>query len=430
MTYRQLEDFDHVIYNIKLRNRHLTVYDYQQCVRLLKHEKVKAWIGTNESSILWVNTFQIFGSADWATAFATRLIDYSARFEYLTILSHFCSPRSGAHLTTTPTIIVKSLIFQVILRHRKTFVSRSKLLSLKRFRAAENDLKELWALFQDTLRCAKIDCIWIIIDSIEAIQVESPQISEDALQLLKFLNALTDDEQVTVKVFITARHAGSSKFFSAQLADDELISPRHSIITIPRGQTRAMASIWAKTSKKISRLPPENLGNVLSDAPADSISAESLLFEPESEVEDISLPNAENNITKHLKIPRKFDDHNYSDSSDSEASFLEEEPFYSSEDDDDSGGWVGVDKADKGTKINRYSSRASLTNSSGDESALNTLPGAGFSISNSENSSDVDDTPQTVKPASDIKNDQNSQNQIKAEEPFDVSDDSDDAIFN
>lgn len=413
MTYRQLEDFDQVIKHVKLRNRNLTVYDYQQCVGLLRHEKVKTWLSTNESSILWVNTFQIFGSADWATAFAVRLIDSSANLNYLTVLSHFCAARSKTNSAMTPIIVVKSIIFQVLLHHRKRFLSRSELLTLERFKMAENDMAKLWALFLDVLRIAKADCTWIIIDSIEALQI-----SEDALRLLKYLNALADDDRITVKIFISTRHAGSFKFFSTNLANGGLISSRHPIITIPRGQNNTMASIWAKISKKKTGLS-ETIKDVPQDASATLVSAESLLFESDDEVDEISVPEVTKQVRNHPEGSAKcIDECEDSDHSGSAASYLDC-PLLSS-DDDNGGVWMTVDN---NVNISRCSSRASFENSSDDDGVSKQLPDGEFLSSADEGTSEDEGIPSMAIPIAKETMSENSQ--TKAAEQNDLWNDSD-----
>lgn len=426
MTYPELEEFDHEIKNVRLRHRHLTVNDYQQCVGLLRHDKVIAWVSTNESSILWVNTYRIFGSADWATAFAARLIDQSAHLDYMTILYHFCTARSSSSSASTPIIIVKSIIFQVLLRHRKRFLSRSKRLTLERFNVAGNNISELWALFLDILRIAKADCTWIVIDSIETLQVEPPcQASEDALMLLRYLNALADDDSITVKVFVTARYAGSSKFFSTNLESGDLMSTRHPILHIPRGQTRAMASMWARTSRKTTRLPESNITRSLKN-PTALASAESLLFGPEKEIDEISIPKPTNKIIEHLKESQKLDDD--SDSPDSLASFITDDPFYSS--DDDGGSWMAVDKTTTETHASHCSSRASFVDSTDDDFVAKMSPGGKFIVSGDEDSSE-EEVPLTAKPVlTSGENGKGEKSQVKDSGQNDLLDDSDsDDVF-
>ena len=262
---------------VRMRNRYLTAYDYHECVKLLRREEMKHWISSEASNLLWVNSHRLFGRVDWMTAFTTRLIDHAADADHITILRYFCKQQTTI---STGLILIKSLIFQVVERHRKHFSVKSRQFTLRRFQAAADEFEELWALFLDLLGAAKLDCVWILIDHIDMLLSEpSSETSEDTLAFLNGLNELADDKNIIVKVLVTARHGGASNSLSASLTERKILSSRHAIITIPRGRQRAAATLWAKRSRKPHRLPDHPIGtddeSLLSPVPPESI-----LFDP------------------------------------------------------------------------------------------------------------------------------------------------------
>ncbi len=279
-AFPQLQRFDHREKYIRAGERLLTTYDWQHCVGLLRHPSMRSWVSSEKSAILWVDTHQGH-RLDWASVFSTRLMDDCARLEFSMALAHFCQGHSTGNAVSTAAILIQSLIFKSISLHSTYFTVRAIEMTQQRFQDAQDDVERLWALFLDVLGLvAKGKCVWIIIDHVDILQKETNLRGlENALALLRNLNALTDDPSITVKIFVTARIRDAARL-STKIAEAKILSSRHAIITVPRGSHRSEATLLAKSSKKLSRLPEpkESL-----EVPTSLVSVDSLLSNTSSD---------------------------------------------------------------------------------------------------------------------------------------------------
>ena len=282
-TFPQLQQFDQRESYIRAGSRLLTNYDWQHCVALLRHPSMRSWMSTEKSGILWVDTYQGH-KLDWASVFSTRLADDCARLDYSMALAHFCQGHSTGNAISTAAILVQSLIIKSISLHREQFTVRTAELTQQRFQGAQGDVGRLWTLFLDVLGLvAKGKCVWIVIDHVDILQKETNLKGlENALVLLRNLNALTDDPAMTVKVLITARIRDAARL-SVKISEARILASRHAIITVPRGHHRSEATLLAKSSKKISRLPELPEPNVCPENPTSLVSVESLLSKTDSD---------------------------------------------------------------------------------------------------------------------------------------------------
>lgn len=254
-AFPQLERFNQREGHIRAGSRLLTTYDWQHCMALLRHPSMRSWVSTGKSGILWVDTYQGH-KPDWASVFSTHLIDDCARLDYSMVLAHFCQGHSTGNAVSTAAILIQSLISTSISLRCETFTVRTLELTQQRFHDAQNDVEQLWTLFLDVLGlAAKGKCVWIIIDHVDILQKETNLRGlENTLALLRSLNALTDDPDITVKILITARIRDAARL-STKIAEARILASRHAIITVPRGHHRNEATFLAKSSKKMSRLP-------------------------------------------------------------------------------------------------------------------------------------------------------------------------------
>ena len=146
---------------------------------------------------------------------------------------------------------------------------------------AQDDVDRLWTLFLDVLGLvAKGKCVWIVVDHVDILQKETNLRGlENALALLRSLNALADDPAITVKILITARIRDATRL-STKIAEARILASRHPIITVPRGHHRSEATLLANSSKKISRLPEPNACIAV---PTNLVSVDSLLSNTDSD---------------------------------------------------------------------------------------------------------------------------------------------------
>ena len=199
-----LHHTDHDDARLRVIFKYLTKMDLQQCVGLLRHVSVKAWVESNHSSLLWVNTQKVYGIADWATSFSTRIIEYSGRIEYAMVLYYFCGNHPISNQASAATVTIQSMIMQILQVHHKKFVSRKLFpFTLEHFEDAADDISELWNLLLSCIAEADLKCVWLVIDNIDNLQSGS---NWDFF--VSALLALAEDDSKLFKIFITARGTG------------------------------------------------------------------------------------------------------------------------------------------------------------------------------------------------------------------------------
>jgi hypothetical protein len=231
--------------------------DLQQCMGLLRHESVKAWIETNHSSMLWVNTQKVYGIADWASSFSTKIIEYAGKMEYIMVLYHFCGNHPPSHEVSTVAVTVQAMIMQVLQTHHKKFVSRKLFpFTLEHFEDAAEDMMELWSLLISCIAEAGLPCVWLVIDNVDSLQKGS-----DWDFFISALQELSEGDAKLFKIFVTARGTGKETRAGVQkaLADmskDGQESNRVAIVTVPRAISRTTNSLYGK-QKRPARLPDQ-----------------------------------------------------------------------------------------------------------------------------------------------------------------------------
>ncbi|KAL9613211.1 MAG: hypothetical protein Q9167_002227 [Letrouitia subvulpina] len=236
----------------RARGRNMTTYDYQHCAKLLGHPEMKAWMEKDASAMIWINSHQITKAVDWVSFLTTKLVDHSAQLKYVTVLRQFCLRSYSDKVGSSPCILLQSLIFQALFRHRTQFLNnRSGGLAIQRFEGARQDIEQLWDILLEIIKTAKMNCIWIVIDRIDILPSYST--NEEVLALLNLLENLLQDSSVTVKILITAR-IGGSHLLSRLAGESGVISANHPIINVPRGYHRHEPTLLARYSKKPHRL--------------------------------------------------------------------------------------------------------------------------------------------------------------------------------
>ena len=328
-AFPKIQRFDQRDNYIRVGSRLLTTYDWQHCVALLRHPSMVSWMSSEQSAILWVDTYQGH-KLDWASVFSTRLADDCARLDNSMALAHYCQGHSTENAVSTAAILIQCLISECISLQREQFTVRTIELTQQRFLDAQDDIERLWTLFLDVLRLvAKMKCVWILIDHVDVLQKETNLRGlENALALLRNLNALTDDPTLTVKILFTARIRDAARL-STKIAEAKILASRHAIITVPRGHHRNEATLLAKSSKKISRLPEPN---ACLNVPTSLVSVESLLSHTDSDSDYWEESTAKAKHTAKMKqetaaVHKGIDDD--SGESDSASSI---DPFVSSDD--------------------------------------------------------------------------------------------------
>lgn len=250
--YPGLDHFQQWEDDQRARGRIMTTYDYQHCAKLLGHPEMKAWVEKETSAMIWINSHQITKAVDWVSFLATKLVDHSAQLKYVTVLRQFCLRSHSGKTGSSPCVLLQSLIFQALFRHRTQFLNnRSGGLAVQRFEGARQDIDQLWDILLEIIKTAKMNCIWIVIDHIDILPSYST--NEEVLALLNLFENLLQDSSVTVKILITAR-IGGSHLLSRLAGESGVISANHPVINVPRGYHRHEPTLLARYSKKPHRL--------------------------------------------------------------------------------------------------------------------------------------------------------------------------------
>ena len=231
----------------------MSVCDYQYCAKLLGHQEMKSWMEKDESSLIWVNSHQNERAVDWVSVLATNIVDHAKNLTCVTMLRHFCIGSYSNKLGSNPYTVLQAFIFQMLRLHRTRFLNNHSLgLSLPRFKEARQDLEQLWEVFDEVVKTAKVSCVWLVIDHIDILLKESTP--GETLQLLAFLEGMLQDDSITVKILVTARLGGST-LLSKLACESEAISPDHAIINVPRGYQRHEAVLPRLAPRRPHRLP-------------------------------------------------------------------------------------------------------------------------------------------------------------------------------
>lgn len=118
----------------------------------------------------------------------------------LSYLRHFCGDNYSDTQTGYHTLI-QALLRQVFKQRPDIWKSKAPFLTRERAR----DIRKLWNLFVDCLREAQVECIFVVIDSVDQLSPESLESSptNDNGLVLKWLNELVEDSTIMIKILLT-----------------------------------------------------------------------------------------------------------------------------------------------------------------------------------------------------------------------------------
>ena len=306
---------------------------------LLRNEAVRDWLQVSSSSLIWVNTHRRAGPADWATAFATRTIEYASKIDNMMVLYHLCGNHPTSDQVSTSTVVLQSIIMQVIQQHCKKFVRKVFPFTLEHFQDVRDDMEDLWELFSSCCDESRAPCVWLIIDNINNLQK-----GEDYDNLLLGLQNLVDTSSRVVKIFISARaNEAPEALLKAAIAEPEQEQGRQSsrrvaVVNVPRAQSSISAALLSK-QKRLARIPDPSPNCESPSAKADiagllDSSEDDLISDRKEEEEGFSVvTQSPGSITSTMaRAKAKSDD--FSDLSDSSMEFTRVDPFATSEESD------------------------------------------------------------------------------------------------
>jgi len=131
---------------------------------LLEVDRVIAWVESSKSELLWIDGNNMIRQHDFNTLFADPLLNLGeSNCESYLVLRHFCGDRYSVTRTSYRTLI-QSLLSQIFKHRPKVWKNKAGLLTN---REPVDDINRLWDPFVDCLRDVQVDCIFIVINSID-----------------------------------------------------------------------------------------------------------------------------------------------------------------------------------------------------------------------------------------------------------------------
>jgi hypothetical protein len=316
-------DNDYAETNVRLR--YMTTQDLHQIMGLLRNDRMRAWLHASSSGLIWVNTVKRAGSCDWATAFAIRIVEYAAKVDNMAVLHHLCGNHPTSRRVSTPTVMLQSLIMQLLEQRHQHYVCKAFPFTLEYFQDVQDDIHDLWDLFLKCCAEARVPCVWLILDHFD--NLARGEDYDFVLQAL--LHAVRDEDRV-FKVFVSARMAGTPDEISQAATTD----PSIYTVTVPKAAPLTAAAMLSK-QKKAARLPdepsPEQPAVMASKAEIDA------LLHSSSEDDQLSDKDDEddsNNQSHHHNVAKPPQNERFLDLSDASMEFMHDDPFATTDDDE------------------------------------------------------------------------------------------------
>jgi hypothetical protein len=169
---------------------------------ILKLDRVMAWIESTKSELLWIDGNNLLRRHDFNASFTDPLLNLGqSNCERYLILRHFCGDSYSEPRTGYRTLI-QALIRQIFKQRPDVWKSKAALLTRER----AGDIHKLWGLFVECLREVQVECIFIVIDSIDYLDPKGSDSAgkNDGAIVLKQLNDLVEDPTIMIKVLLTA----------------------------------------------------------------------------------------------------------------------------------------------------------------------------------------------------------------------------------
>lgn len=174
---------------------------------LLKLDKVVCWLESKESELLWVDGNHNLTRSHWNSMFAVPVLrDAMNNYESVLIVRHFCGDYGASNKSNSALAVVQSFIVQVMKQHQNQFAKKTATFSKDRFTMAMERLHTLWDLFLECLAEAEVQCIFVVIDSIDCLQIDELALGlheRDIEILIGKLSDLAKSEKMIAKILLT-----------------------------------------------------------------------------------------------------------------------------------------------------------------------------------------------------------------------------------
>jgi hypothetical protein len=174
---------------------------------LLKLDKVVSWLESKESELLWVDGSHNLTRSHWNSMFAVPVLrDAMNNYESVLIVRHFCGNYGASNKSNSALTVVQSFIVQVMKQHQIKFAQKTATFGKDRFTRAMAHLHTLWDLFLECLAEVEVQCIFIVVDSIDCLQIDEPALElhqRDIEIFIGKLNDLSKSEKMVAKILLT-----------------------------------------------------------------------------------------------------------------------------------------------------------------------------------------------------------------------------------
>ena len=262
---------------------------------LLNKPELKAWSGSESSSLLWIDGFANLHVSKWTTEFAVDVLLGIER-QMSTVLFYFndiatndiFDPESG--YSASSKAIVHSFIIQLLRQHAYLARNHAGWLTPQRWMDARRSNKAAWSLLLYLLKslAANTRILYIVIDSIDALSTVSSQ-SCDLHLFLRHLSALVTSpptSSIPIKILLTSVTSSVHQLVFPPFVTD--FPPSHHIIHIPQtfGQhniPRAPVHLGKPSVKRLVRLPDSDDEFGLKAADSFGFSDDELTFSSDDE---------------------------------------------------------------------------------------------------------------------------------------------------
>ncbi|KAM0517030.1 hypothetical protein ACHAPE_005142 [Trichoderma viride] len=167
---------------------------------LLRAEKIIEWVESSVSQLLLVDGSGVLGRYDFNSLFVGPLLIFGdSSFESVLVLRHFCGDNPSTKTNNFRTL-VQALIVQMFKQRPKSF--GQKLASLTR--ECASNISQLWKLLLECLRESQVDCVFIIIDSIDYLQdTQASDGSSEKETVMANMRALIQDSNMLIKILLS-----------------------------------------------------------------------------------------------------------------------------------------------------------------------------------------------------------------------------------
>ena len=231
-----------------IQSKHLEAKQSYVALDLPNKPEVKAWTGSDSSSLLWIDGFANIQATKWTTEFSIDVLlgierQSSTALFYFGDLATNDVADSTSGTSASSKAIIHSFIIQLLNQHPYLAGSHAQWLTPQRWIEARRSTKAAWIILHYLLNslAAEVRVVYIVIDSIDSLSTVNNH-SCDLQPLLRRLSGLVTsppprnnaapNSPLSIKILLTSVTSNVHQLlFPPDTADPP---PAHSIIHIPQ----------------------------------------------------------------------------------------------------------------------------------------------------------------------------------------------------